>query len=121
MTSSLHCEFDEVNTNFLTASSVVGLRFRKVGGGEAGLVKGLGSVVGENLILMRSILSLKKSRNAFAREMVSGLFGSASSGFRCSIEFSVFHRDRGLEEFSKTKFERNDALAREISLLTTLH
>ena len=41
-------------------------------------MKGSGSVVGENLILMRSILSLKKSRNAFAREVVLGLFGSAS-------------------------------------------
>ena len=97
------------------------MKFCKVGGGEAGLVKGSGSVVGENLSPMRSILFLKKSRNAFARKVVSGLFGSASGGFRCSIEFSVFHRDQGLEEFSKTKFERNDALAREISLLTTLH
>ena len=78
MTSSLHCEFDEVNTNFLISSSVAGLKVCKVGGGEIGLVKGSGSVVGENLILMRSILSLKKSRNAFAREVVSGLFGSAS-------------------------------------------
>ena len=67
MTSSLHCEFDEVKTNFLISSSVAGLKFCKVGGGETGLVKGSGSVVGENLILMRSILSLKKSRNAFAR------------------------------------------------------
>ena len=59
MTSSLHCEFDEVNTNFLISSSVAGLKLCKVGGGEIGLVKGSGSVVGENLILMRSILSLK--------------------------------------------------------------
>ena len=121
MTSSLHCEFDEVNTNFLISSSVAGLKVCKVGGGEIGLVKGSGSVVGENLILMRSILSLKKSRNAFAREVVSGLFGSASGGFRWSIEFNVFHRDRGLDEFSRTKFERKEALAREISFLTTLH
>ena len=49
MTSSLHCEFDGANTNFLISSSVDGLKFCKIGGGEAGL--GSGSVVGENLIL----------------------------------------------------------------------
>ena len=32
---------------------------------------------------------------------------------RWSIEFNVFHRDRGLDEFSRTKFERKEALARE--------
>ena len=89
------------------------------------MVKGSGSVVGENLILMRSILSLKKSRNAFAEELVSGLFGSASGGFRWSIEFNVFHRDRGLEEFSKSyKLLSSKGMMpwrEEISFLTTLH
>ena len=60
MTSSLHCEFDEVNTNFLISSSLAGLKLCKVGGGETGLVKGSGLVVGENLILMRTILSLNE-------------------------------------------------------------
>ena len=54
------------------------------------------------------------------RWYTSGLFGSASGGFRWSIAFNVFNGNRGLEEFSRTKFERNDALAREISFHVTL-
>ena len=100
---------------------MAGLKLCKVGGAEIGLMNRSGSVVGGNLILMRSILFVKQSRNAFAREVVSVLFGSASGEFRWSIEFNVFHRDRGLDEFSRTKFKRKYALAREIIFLTTLH
>ena len=46
MTLSLHREFVEVNANFLISSSVAGLKFCKVGGGETGLVNGSGSVEG---------------------------------------------------------------------------
>ena len=128
MTSSLHCEFDEVNKNFLISSSVAGLTLQsgfanwlcKVGGSEIGLVKGSGSVVGENLILMRSILSLKKSRNAFAEmwyqdclEVQVDSDGVLNS--MPSIEIADW------KNFIRNKFERKDALAREISFLTTLH
>ena len=77
----LHCEFDEANINFLIFLSVAGLKFCKVG--EAGLVKG--SVIGENLILMRSILSLKKSRNAMHFSTFSKIKWNASEFARGGI------------------------------------
>ena len=51
--------------------------------------KGSGEWDGKNLVRMRSILSLKKSRNVLAREDVSGDSGSEFEGFRWRIVFRV--------------------------------
>ena len=53
------------------------------GGGAGGKRNGSGEGDGRNLVRMRSILSLKKSRNVLAREDASGDSGSEFEGFRC--------------------------------------
>ena len=52
------------------------------GGGASGKRNGSGESDGENLVQMRSILSLKKSRNVLARDDASGDSGSEFEGFR---------------------------------------
>ena len=52
------------------------------GGGAGGERNGSGKSDGTNLVRMRSILSLKKSRNVLARDDASEDSGSEFEGFR---------------------------------------
>ena len=55
------------------SEKVVGLKLDKFGGGMIGKRKGSGESNGENLELMRSILSQKNWRNELASDCVSGV------------------------------------------------
>ena len=61
---------------------VAGIKLVIFGGGAGGERNGSGESDGKNLVRMRSILSLKKSRNVLARDDVSGDSGSEFEGFR---------------------------------------
>ena len=76
---------------------------------------------GKNFVRMRSILSLKKSRNVLAREDASGDSGSEFEGFRWRIVFRVFQSVRGLADDSVTRLDKNEDLALEMRDLTKLH
>ena len=51
---------------------MAGIKLIIFGGGACGKINGSGERDGKNLVRMRSILSLKKSRNMLAREDASG-------------------------------------------------
>ena len=92
------------------------------GGGTGGKRNGSGEWGGKNLVRMRSILSLKTSRNVLAREDASGDSGSEFEGFRWRIiVFRVFQSVRGLADDSVTRLDKNEDLALERRDLTELH
>ena len=91
------------------------------GGGAGGKRNGSGESDGENLVRMRSILSLKKSRNVLARDDASGDSGSEFEGFRWRIVLRVFQSVRGLADDSVTRLDKNEDLALEMRDLTELH
>ena len=51
---------------------MAGIKLISLGGGAGGKRNGSGESDGKNLVRMRSILSLKKSRNVLARDGASG-------------------------------------------------
>ena len=61
---------------------VAGIKLNSLGGGAGGKRNGSGESDGKKLVRMRSILSLKKSRNVLARDDASGDSGSVFEGFR---------------------------------------
>ena len=109
--SSLHCLFEEEKMRSCTSERVAGMKFRSLGGGVVGNSNWSGLLDGMNLVRMRSILSLKKSRKVLARAAVSGLSGRVLVGVRLRMVFRVFQRDRGLDEDSVTRLFRNNDLA----------
>jgi hypothetical protein len=128
--SSLHCLFAEEKMRSCTSERVAGMNFRSFGGSVVGNSNWYGSVHtnlnfrshdGMNLVRMRSILSLKKSRKVLARAGVSGLSGRVVVGVRLRMVFRVFQRDRGLDEDSVTRLVMNSDLALLINLRTNLH
>ena len=76
--------------------SVAGIKLISLGGGAGGKRNGSGESDGKNLVRMRSILSLKKSRNVLARDGASGDSGSEFEGFRWRIVLRVFQSVRGI-------------------------
>ena len=61
---------------------VAGIKLISFGGGAGGKRNGSEESDGVNLVRMRSILSLKKSRNVLARDNAYGDSGSEFEGFR---------------------------------------
>ena len=61
---------------------MAGIKLISLGGGAGGKRNGSGESDGKNLVRMRSILSLKKSRNVLARDDASGDSGSEFEGLR---------------------------------------
>ena len=61
---------------------MAGIKLIIFGGGAGGKRNGSGECDGKNWVRVRSILSLKKSRNVLARKDASGDSGSKFEGFR---------------------------------------
>ena len=101
--------------------SVAGIKLISLGGGAGGKRNGSGESDGKNLVRMRSILSLKKSRNVLARDGASGDSGSEFEGFRWRIVLRVFQSVRGLSDDSVTRLDKNEDLALEMRDRTELH
>ena len=100
---------------------VAGIKLISLGGGAGGKRNGSGESDGKNLVRMRSILSLKKSRNVLARDDASGDSGSEFEGFRWRIVLRVFQSVRGLSDDSVTRLDKNEDLALEMRDRTELH
>ena len=60
---------------------MAGIKLISLGGGAGGKRNGSGESDGKNLVRMRSILSLKKSRNVLARDGASGTLEVSLKGF----------------------------------------
>ena len=60
---------------------MAGIKLISLGGGAGGKRNGSGESDGKNLVRMRSILSLKKSRNVLARMMHLGTLEVSLKGY----------------------------------------
>ena len=121
MESRRHFWLSESEMSLWISVRMAGIKFIIFEGGAGGKRNGSGEWDGKNLVRMRSILSLKKSRNVLAREDASGDSGSEFEGFRGRIVFKVFQSVRGLADDSVTSLDNNEDLALEMRDLTELH
>ena len=121
MESRGHCSLSEAKMSLWISVWVAGMKLISFGGEAGGKRNGSGESDGKNLVRMRLILSLKKSRNVLARDDASGDPGSEFEGFRWRIVFRVFQSVRGLADDSVTRLNKNEDLALEMRDLTELH
>ena len=119
--SSSHCLLEDEKMRSCISETDAGWKLKSFGGGVGGSSNGSGEAGMVNLARIRSILSVKNSRNALARVSVLGWSGREFVAVRCKIELRVFQSEWGLADDLVTRFEKNMDLALLINLRTNLH